>query len=75
MEANPILERDAPIVQNSYGETMLLKRGDAFRLGDKYYVVVGNDHVEKLAATKGKKIKPRPNPYKEFYQSKMRTRR
>lgn len=75
MIQNPILERDATIVKNSYGAVSQLKRGDAFRIGESYYVVVGNDYFERFAAEKSKKINPQPSPYKQFYQSNMRPRR
>lgn len=69
MNHNHILERDAPIVQDSYGQVSKLKRGDAFRVGENYYVVVGDDYFVKKE--KIKKI-PNINPYKDFYRKKMR---
>ena len=69
MKHNHIFERDAPIVQDSYGQVSKLKRGDAFRVGENYYVVVRNDYF-----VKKEKIKniQNINPYKDFYRKKMR---
>lgn len=71
----PILERDAPIVKNSYSQVSKLKRGDAFRIEEKYYVVVGNDYFEEEERRNKKAIPTPKNQYKEFYQNKMRPRR